>query len=158
MKRIIALWHSGDKGKTKTLTALGNLLLSEISTDKDIIICDKSVKKNKKLPQDTDFTLVVKISDKTIGIESEGDPNSGLKDRLQNMIDNYKPDYLFCATRTRGETVGDVYNISDSTNYEILWTSTYHSENTAKDNIDFFNNLKAKHLFDLLKELIKQEN
>jgi len=153
MKRIIALWHSGNKGKTNTLIKLGNLLLSENTIDN--IYCDKLVNKNEKLRKNEDFTLVVQFLDKTIGIESKGDPNSELKDRLQKMIDDYNVDYIFCTTRTRGETVDDVYKISDSNDYEILWTSTYHSDNES--NTDFFNNLKAQHLLDLLKELINHE-
>jgi hypothetical protein len=153
MKRIIALWHSGNKGKTNTLIELGNLLLSENTVD--IVYCDKSVNKNGILPQKQDFTLVVKLFDKTVGIVSQGDPHCKLKDRLQKIIDDYNVDYLFCATRTKGETIDDVYRISGSNAYEILWTSTYHSDNGNMT--DFFNNLKAKHLLDMLKELISQK-
>jgi len=153
MKRIIVLWHSGNKGKTKTLIELGNLLLSE--KDVDIVHCDKLVNKNGTLPKNKDFTLVLNLFDKTIGIVSQGDPKSELMDRLQKTIDNYHIDYLFCATRTKGETVADVYEVSESNNYDILWTSTYHSENGY--GIDFLNNLKAKHMLDLLIELIGQE-
>ncbi|MDR1896561.1 MAG: hypothetical protein LBR10_07215 [Prevotellaceae bacterium] len=151
MKRIIALWHSGNKGKTRTLIELGNLLLS----DESCIIVESLVGKNDKLPENKDFILIVKLYDKVIvGIDSVGDPGCNLKNRLKEMIDKHNVEYLFCATRTRGETVSDVYDISNARDYEILWTSTYHSD--SETDIDFFNKLKAKHLFDLLIELINQ--
>jgi hypothetical protein len=152
MKRIIALWHSGNKGKTSTLIEFGNLLLSEST----IIYCDKFIDGSKKIPNEQDFTLVLKFLNKTIGITSQGDPGCELKVRLQNIIDNHNVSYLFCATRTRGETVDDVYAISNSTDYEILWTSTYHSD--SEEGIGFFNSLKAMHLLDLLKELISKDS
>jgi hypothetical protein len=154
MKRIIALWHSKNKGKTKTLIELGNLLLSENTSE--FVYCSELINKNEKLPKGKDFTLIIKLSDKTIGIESQGDPNCYLEDRLQKIIDNYNIDYLFCATRTKGETVADVYKVSNSNDYEILWTSTYHNDN--ENDTDFFNELKGKHLLELLKGLINQEN
>lgn len=150
MKIIIALWHTGNKGKTKTLIELGNLLLIEST----ILYCNNPIDENKKLSKNEDFTLVVELSEKRICITSKGDPNSELKKRLQDMINDYNVDYLFCATRTKGETVSDIYNVSALNDYEILWTSTYHSDN-EKDT-DFFNELKAKHLLDMLKELISR--
>lgn len=150
MKRIIVLRHSANKGKTKTLIELGNLLLSEKNTE---LLCgDNFLNENKELSDGRDFTLVVRCFDKTIGIESQGDPSCGLKERLQKLIKKHNVDYLFCATRTKSGTVDDVYEVSKANNYEILWTSTYYSEN--ENSTRFFNNLKAKHLLDLLKQLI----
>jgi len=95
---------------------------------------------------------------KTIGIKSQGDPGCELKERLQEIVDDYSVDYLFCATRTKGETVNDVYEVSKLNGYEILWTSTYQSDKNENESlIDFLNKLKAKHLLDLLKELIKED-
>ena len=151
MKKIIALRNSGKTGKTSTLIELGNLLLSENTIE---VLYPDSIYKNGKLRQNWDFTLIVKLSNKTIGIKSQGDPNCELKKKVQKIIDKYNVDYLFCATRTRGETVGDVYKVAKSNNYEIIWTSTYHSD--SSNGIDLLNQLKAKHLLDLLKELIGQ--
>ena len=47
-------------------------------------------------------------------------------------------------------------HLSNSNDYEILWTSTYHNDN--ENDTDFFNELKGKHLLELLKGLINQEN
>lgn len=153
MKRIIALSNVSNKGKTETLIEFGNLLLSQIPAN-DIIYCDKTIT-DKKLPPKEDFTLSVKFSGKTIGITSQGDPGCGLKDRLLILVDIHIVEYVFCATRTSGGTVNDVYDVSNSKDYEILWTSTYHDD--KKSGIDSLNKLKAKHLLDLLQELIKQD-
>jgi hypothetical protein len=144
MKRLIVLRHVADRGKTHTLRELGNLL----SPDKSYCVREYIVF------DDGDFKLVLDWHDKVIGIESKGDPKSNLKNRLEDMIEKHNVDYLFCATRTKGDTVSDVREISKTRNYEILWTSTYCSD--SKMDIDFFNEQRAKHLFDLLIELINQ--
>jgi hypothetical protein len=157
MKRIIALQHSSSTGKTSTLRELGNLLL--LLPEESLKIIESPVGKNEKLSENEDFTLVIKLLhfDKTIGIESRGDPNCGLKDKLLKIIDNHNVDYLFCAMRTKGGTVSDVYDVSVTKNYEVLLTSPYYSNNDSSS-IDFFNKLKAKHLFDLLSKLITERD
>jgi hypothetical protein len=52
-----------------------------------------------------------------IGIESQGDPNSGLKASLQHFI-GVNCDVIFCATRTGGMTVSWV-NACVSAGYQI---------------------------------------
>jgi hypothetical protein len=149
MKRLIVLRHVADRGKTGTLKELRRLLLpDELSSDESYDVIEDIVF------EDGDIRLVVKWHDKVIGIESKGDPGSNLKNRLEDMIEKHNVDYLFCATRTKGDTVYDVREISKTRNYEILWTSTYCSD--SKMDIDFFNKQRAKHLFDLLIELINQ--
>lgn len=151
MKKIIALSNSGKTGKTDTLINLGNLFLVEKTVE---LIYFSHLDKDNLLSQNRDFTLVIKLYGKIIGIESQGDPNCNLKNRLQKIVDKYNVDYIFCATRTRGETIKDVNIISKSNNYEIIWNSTYQSSNENKNENDFLNKLKAKHLLDLMKELI----
>jgi hypothetical protein len=151
MKRLIVLRHSANRGKTRTLIELGNLLLS----DESCVAIGSLLGKNDRLPENKDFKLVVEWHGKVIGIESVGDPGCNLKNRLAEMIDKHNVDYLFCATRTKSDTVSDVREISKTRNYEILWTSTYCSD--SEMDIDFFNKQRAKHLLDLLIEMINQE-
>ena len=151
MKQIIALWHFANKGKTNTLRKLGNMLLSKIQ-DNDIVYCDKPINGNGKLPENGDFILVVKFRNEIVGIASEGDPYSDLKGKLEKLIKEYDVKYLFCATRTKGQTVVDVYTVAKEKDFKVLWTSTYQSDR----DMEVFNELKAKHLLDLLEVLIGQ--
>jgi hypothetical protein len=148
MKTIIALWHFADRGKTSTLIELKNLLLAEINKDEDIQV--NEISNNGK-----DITLIVKLYGKIIGIESQGDPNTYLKTRLEDLLVKNQIDYLFCATRTKGTTVEDVLHFK-SEDVSIVWDSTYQTYDENK--FDFFNKLKAKHLFDLFKSLIQNNN
>ena len=141
MGTIIALWHKASMGKTSTLIELKKLICNEY-------FCNVIFEKNYG---DKDFLLVAKIFGKTIGIESMGDPDSGVKARLQDLFDKYTPDYVFCATRTSGETVSDVLSFKDQ-GVNVIWDSTYQIYDEGL--FDFFNKLKAAHLFDLLKSLI----
>jgi hypothetical protein len=147
MKHIIALWNNSNKGKTKTLVELKKMLLSQ----ENVELC-----KNEKLPNGIDFSLVIRLFGKTIGIESQGDPNSNLKKRLEDLISDFSCDVIFCTTRTRGATVNDLKAIADKLDYWLIWTSTYQS--WRKEEFDVINELKAKHLFELLQTVIENSN
>lgn len=142
MKTIIALWHSANKGKTQTLIELKKLICAEATK----IIYDENY------GESSDFCFVAEIFGKTIGIESMGDPDSNVKGRLQNLFDNYKTEYVFCATRTRGDTVGDVLDYKEDNDTKIIWDSTYQTYD--EEMFGFVNKQKAKNLFDFLKSLI----
>jgi hypothetical protein len=143
MNTIIAVWNAGRKGKSSTLLALANLLINRFSVHK-IIYSSKDVTK-----LSIDFTLVIEIKGKIIAIESQGDPGTKLEKRLHQIVNKYKPNYIFCTCRTRGETVHAVQNIADNFDYDTIWSSTYQvarSENIA-------NLAKSEHLLDLITKL-----
>ena len=96
-----------------------------------------------------DFTLVIEIKGKIIAIKSQGDLGTKLEKRLHQIVNKYKPNYIFCTCRTRGETVDAVQNIADNFDYDTVWSSTYqvtHNENIA-------NLAKSEHVLDLIKKL-----
>jgi hypothetical protein len=148
MKTIITVYDAGNRGKSSTLIALGNLLLTTY---------DKVMTVNKLDPKEQpiteDFTLVVQIGRKKIGIESMGDPGTELRDRLQELV-NSQCDIIFCSARTRGETVDDVNVIADENGYQGIWTSPYLFLEGTEEQCLFLNQLSAKHLLDLLQTLI----
>ena len=145
MRTILSIWHSGSKGKSETLREFGNSLLiaypSYIPAFPRVAI----------IPTTGDYRLVVEINGKRIGIESHGDPNTNLQQRLDDLVVNFKCDIILCSTRTRGETVNAVTNIAQARRYQTIWTSTYQIPNGSLQSV--VNRLKAEHLLELLQTL-----
>lgn len=142
MKTILAIWHSGDKGKTETLREFANLLLATYP------LCIPIFPIPLVLSPNGDIRLVVKINGRIIGVESWGDPTTKLKERLIDLADSYHCEIILCSTRTKGDTVKAVENLHNTRGFEMIWTSTYQIDN--KTHHAFVNRLKAKHLLDLL--------
>lgn len=145
MKYIIALYHTGNNGKTQTLWHLAKLLVADNSN----ITLYSTLTENPRI----DFTLVIKVKGKIILIESKGDPNTNLYDKLQNQYLKYQISFVFCATRTSGKTIEDVDRFANENEFETIWTSTYQIGDKNKH--DTFNILKANHLYDVLSQLKK---
>jgi hypothetical protein len=145
MKTVLSIWHTSDKGKTDTLRAFANLLLTTFPSFTAIFPVTGIV------PLTGDFRLVVQINGKIIGIESQGDPNTTLQNRLLDLADNFKCDVILCSTRTRGDTVVAVDNLLHTRGFDTIWTSTYQIDGRPQQIIA--NNLKAKHILDLLQTL-----
>lgn len=145
MKTILALWHVGDKGKTETLREFAKILLSMYPNFRPIFPMPTTISAT------SDFRLVVEINGKIVGIESQGDPNTDLENRLIDLADNFQCEIILCASRTKGETVAAVDNISLTRSFQTIWTSTYQIADKANHNL--LNRLKAKHLLDILNGL-----
>jgi hypothetical protein len=142
MKTILTIWHTAGKGKSSTLRELAELLIAINPTG--IILCDPS-----PINPKGDFRLIIKLNGKVIAVESKGDPNSGLKERLDEIYTDCEPDIIICASRTRGKTVTHIDSFATKNNYQQIWTSTYHMDNYH----DLINKLKAKHIIELLQTL-----
>lgn len=145
MDTIIAIWNAGSKGKSSTILALANLLL--LRFPRDIIHSSKNVN-----VLTIDFRLIIRINGRVIALESQGDPNTGLENRLGDIITNpnyVRPNVIICSTRTRGETVWAIDNIAGLYDYETIWTSTYQT----RQNHNVVNGIKAQHLLDLMTQL-----
>jgi len=145
MKTVLTIWHSGDKGKTETLREFANLLITTHPTFRPIFPTTTTISVT------GDFRLVVEINGKIIGIESQGDPNTNLQNRLIDLADNFHCEIILCSSRTRGDTVAAVDNLFHTRGFQTIWTSTYQIVN--KGNHNLVNRLKAKHLLDLLQGL-----
>lgn len=143
MKTIIAIWHTAEKGKTETVREIAKIL---IQTFPDINSIDPIPI---HVPPKGDFRLVIEINGVKIGLESQGDPNTNLMGRLRELVVDFECDLIFCTTRTRGETVNAVENISVEFGFDVIWTSTYQLQR----NHTLLNNLKAKHLIDLAQNM-----
>ena len=145
MKTIVVLRNKGDKGKTETLRAFANIIISTYPELKEITPIPINV------PTEHDFKLVVEINGKIIGIESQGDPNSGLREKLELLANKDQCDLILCSTRTKRDTVRAVNEIAQKYNYDKIWTSTYEIAN--KNNEQLVNTLKGKHILELIQQL-----
>jgi len=143
MKTIIAVWHGGNKGKSQVIRNLANVLLSTYPTATQIFPILPST-----ISASGDFTLVLNVNGKIVGLESQGDPGTNLQGRLVNLCKTYNCYVIICSTRTRGETVSAVEHIRVSYGHEIIWTSTYQIDNPARHSV--VNLLKANHIHELL--------
>jgi hypothetical protein len=145
MKTILSIWHIGDMGKTETLREFAKLLLTAYPSLRPIIPIPATI------PAAGDFRLVVEINGKIIGVESQGDPNTKLQDRLLDLADNFKCEIILCSSRTRGDTIAAVDNLYHTRGFQTIWTSTYQIENKANHHL--VNQLKAKQILELLNTL-----
>jgi hypothetical protein len=142
-KAILAIWHTADKGKTETLREIATLLLHTFPRYSAILPAPSVV------PPSGDFRLVVNINGRIVAVESRGDPNTNLLNRLQDLATNFCADVIFCSTRTKGDTVAAVDDVAASSGFEVIWTSTYQTDKHQK----VANRLKAEHVIDLMRKL-----
>jgi|SRR5690554_1506992 len=145
MNTLLSIQNSSNKGKTETLREFSKLLLQLYSENITILSSNKTV------PVSNDFTIVVQIQDQIVGIISQGDPNTHLQEKLTSLYNNYKCNVIVCSSRTRGETVKAINNFSRLNNFKLIKSSTYQINLKSEHSI--VNELKAKHLLELLQTL-----
>lgn len=145
LKTVLAIWHTSNQGKTEALREFANLLLATYPTFTTIFPTPATV------PVTGDFRLVVQVNGIIIGVESQGDPKTNLQNRLLDLADNFKCEIILCSSRTRGDTVRAVDNLHFTRGFQTIWTSTYQIAGRPQQIIA--NNLKAKHILDLLQTL-----
>ena len=154
MKTIIAVWHSSNKGKTESLRELVRLII-DAYPNQSFKFLDPKPSITDKIPSTGDFRIIIELNNIKVGIDTQGDPITTVKQRLKDFI-NDNCYIIFCATRTRGKTVNAVDDIATkSDNYQVIWTSTYQIGNRHLH--EQINRLKAIHLHDLMQNLILQK-
>ncbi len=109
MSHIIALQGVGSSGKTSTLLQVFIDLQAKYPNSKVQIMSRR-----------TDVKVLMQgINGKTIGIETQGDPNSRLQESLSDFL-AAKCDIIFCACRTSGMTVTWVNALSAKHNVQFV--------------------------------------
>jgi hypothetical protein len=144
-KTILAVWNAGGKGKTESVRQFANSLLLAYPTYTSIFPVPATI------PTIHDFRLVVEINGIVVGIESQGDPGTNLRNRLIDLVTNFNCDIIICTCRTRGETVAAVENIHNTYGFQTIWTSTYQI--TDKTQHSLVNQLKGDHILELIQNL-----
>ena len=142
MNIILGIWNRGGRGKSSTLREFADIVLINYPACKILY-------EHRYFNYKTDFILLIQIDNKIIGIASKGDPGTGLKEKLDMLIKEYKSNIVLCTTRSSGETVDAV--ISFKGTHQVIWSSTYETEDASQHK--FLNQTKASHILDLLKQL-----
>lgn len=143
MKTIITIWNTSNKGKSETVLELAKLLIKKNPSFKPIF-CSHEIDK-----LTLDFRLIIEINGIKIALESQGDPKTNNKVRIEEILVKYSPNILITTSRTRGETVKVIDFLADEYDYDTIWTSTYQ---VTKEHTQY-NILKAEHLMDLIEKI-----
>lgn len=139
MHTMIILQGIANSGKTTTLRKLAKLLTTNNSQSE---LIDGNL-------EEYDFIIKIEVNDKIIVIVSMGD-NADLKNQLELAYDKCNQiDILYGASRTKGETVKIINEMAVTKNAKIIWSSTYKN----KKDSTILNNIKAKELVNLIKDL-----
>lgn len=142
MKTILAIWNKAGKGKSDSIREFATLLLNTYPTNVPTV--------TNPIKSKSDFSIIIEINGKKIGIESQGDPGTKLQERLSKLVTK-GCEVIICSTRTSGETANAVIDIGKKSKYQIIWTSTYEIDDTSQHKT--LNTLKGKHILDLLLSL-----
>jgi len=143
-KRIFALWGISNVGKTSTL----KLIAREIMRQFFGAISNVPIE---PLPNG-DIAVIITIDNIKIGIISQGDPNTDLLLRLDEL-EKKNCDIIFCATRTSGTTVECVEQIEKKYNYKTTWITNYQSG--YADERDHLNQHSAESIVGLMRWICK---
>jgi hypothetical protein len=107
LKRVIALFASANSGKTNTL----KLVHQSLKKMAERILPEYS-------EQGADLRDIFIINNIKVGLETQGDPGSRLKDSLK-IFKREECKLIICATRSRGQTMDLVNKLRPI--YEISW-------------------------------------
>ncbi|MEK7952076.1 hypothetical protein [Luteolibacter soli] len=144
-KAVLAVWNKAGRGKTETLKTVVEIIKKTFPNFIQLFPSSDG-----PLPSG-DIVWVCKIEDLIIGVDSKGDPCTGLKERLIELLKKWNVDVIFCATRTSGETVAAVEHLVEVEGFEPVWTSTYQVDGRGAQKEA--NAVKARHIVDLMKQL-----
>jgi len=157
-KLMICLRMSHDSGKSGTIRALAELLMPNPAvanahwfnpqlTPQEINALPKNISE-----WEFDICVAVDVRKKHVGLSSHGDYPDIVKDCLESLVKD-KCEIIFCACRSRGQTVTEVENIAIKYNYALIMTVPYLliEPSQLKDKFKAILNMrKAKHLEDFI--------
>ena len=126
MIHFIVLKGRGNSGKTETISLVYQQLKSKYPSLKENVLIQNTI----------DIKVILAINDQKIGIESQGDPLSRLKQSLSDFV-TAGCNIIICATRTYGMTV-DWFN-----NYSTGNQTDFIQQNYTNTNQSISNNKTA---------------
>jgi hypothetical protein len=143
-KTIIANIGRGSVGKSDTIKRVATNIIRKYPF---------SVTIPEKIDYSKDISVVIKIGEVSIAIDSEGDPNTDLKGRLNHFVKK-ECDIIICTARTSGATKNAIYDLQRSKGYEIVWTINFRSD---KKNHNVLNEMSANNIIELVDEILKEK-
>lgn len=140
---VLAVYGRGDIGKTSTIREFATILLATYPHHRIISGSTPATVSG-------DISLIIDIGRRLVGIESMGDPNTNLRNRLLDLV-AAGCEVIICATRTKGDTVDAVENLVSTAGFQTIWTAGYQIADRASQPIA--NTLKGGHILNLLNGL-----
>ena len=125
MKTIICIEGVSAVGKTCTVKNVRKLLNpKEVKPETGF-----TVEEFKEESKDGDFYAILshKETGKKIGLSSSGDPYSNQGEYLEYLAKE-SCDIILCASRTKGDTTSNVYEIAEMSDYEIIKTRNFRGD------------------------------
>jgi hypothetical protein len=115
-KHVFALKGPANVGKSATLKKVFALLKEAYPAAHIQIIKPPGIEITVTI--EVDITVIIEINGTSVGIESQGDPNSRLAESI-NLFKKAKCNIIVCATRTSGGTVTTVENLQPE--FTLVW-------------------------------------
>ena len=147
--KVLVLYGTSNKGKTKTL----NLLIDELTEPGR-----KNVKE--EIKHGKDRCCVFEYNDKILKITTRGDDECSLKSDY-NKFPEYKDktDIFICAARSKGETHNYIRSLATDENIYWLSKTTFFNKdkvNTKKveDYRNLQNETQAKEMVNIIKDFL----
>lgn len=140
-KTIFANWGHAGQGKSDTVKRIAQEILATYPT---------ATTSPATISYTGDIQVIITIGKITIGIESQGDPNSRLFESLK-LFTSTNCDIIICSTRTSGRTVDTVSALHSSHGYEIVWVTNHRSYEKSQPTL---NDIAAKHIFTLVQQVM----
>ena len=105
------LYGSSNSGKTSTLRIFAQKLslIAQVYNPKDLLC----------LEGNKDFSISFSLNDKRVFIYSAGDDRRSIEDCLAQASSGPSTDFVFCASRTRGQTTDFLHSNIDKS--ELRW-------------------------------------
>lgn len=138
-KTIICLYAPANCGKTKTIRSL----FRKLGGGKNV------------LNGTHDFVADVNFGNKRIGFASQGDPGSNHRACIEQHAKN-KCDIIVTASRTKGDTVGVVYDIANIYDYTVVWISPFYFNDANYGTEGLFQHLADNNADSIAKYIIDQ--
>lgn len=145
MKKLVCVWGSANYGKTSAIIEFDRILnVKSASNIQQIISLGNPP---------YDIQRIYKIGKFTIGIESQGDPNSRQKTSL-TLFGQKNCDIIFCTSRSKGSTVANVDNFCKRNGYDCFWISTLYSPKIYNKSGIKINQRNGENLFNIFTDLM----
>jgi len=137
MKTIICYWGNAEIGKTSAIRKVWEKL--------------NLAKLPPRHTSGNDICAILPFCNASVGIASQGDPNSLQSTWLKYLYDE-NCEIIICASRTKGDTVNTVEHLARTGGYTLVWLSPLSS--AAPINLDLLNDLTADMVIELIRKCL----
>lgn len=108
--------NPGEVGKSRSIKAIFHVLKQRRDTGK-LMFTYKVLRGSDNFANKQDLKVLINYKEVTIGLESQGDPNSRLTTSIKEFAEEYKCAIIICACRTKGKDVREIKRICKKKDY-----------------------------------------